>query len=167
MLLNEIANDRRALINATLEHIGASNRLRVSDEALDEAIRLMDWAYKQVNVEDFQTGLAALYAGRSIMSIRSSMRVMGPSGFPEHPRMRMLEKAARDNDITEVRLHRADAISFARDVRDAFINLCNLTEIAIGNPHFGLKPEPPDALDIAVVKAMFKKLGLEPKDIIF
>jgi len=166
MRLSEITADPLTLINATLEHLGASNRIQASPEAIQEGLRLLGWAYHAVNIEDFLGALRSLPKGRSSMNIRSCGRVMQPSGFPDHPKVKPLFLAANDNDPEEVKLSRHGAIWFAQDVLKVLQNLLNLNDIANGYSHFGVKSEPPDPLDVAIVRAMFKKLGFVPKDII-
>ena len=176
MLLSEITADRQQLINTVLEHLGASKRLvfKDADDVIDEAIRLMDWALKRVNIEDFNQVLETFVktGTDSLFALNGYLTVMTSSGLPEHPRINMFRLALKDIDrgrtyVEEARDLSWEAIAFAKSVKDALNILIALNDIALGHPNYFLGgPNQVDPLGVSIVRALFKKLELTPKDLI-
>lgn len=174
MLLIEIASDRLALINATLSHMGASNRLVYadSDEVLDEAIRLVEWAQTVPYIDDFRAGMDALLSSKGIKGIRDALQLMVPSGFTNHPYLRLFYLAVKEIDhahpeTTEAVMDlKPEVIAFTRNVKQTLHTLINLNDIALGNVNFDLGNDTEqDPLMIALASALLKQLGLSPKPI--
>lgn len=180
MLLNEITADRQQLINTVLEHLGASKRLVFkdavsiinSDDVIDEAIRLMQWALQRVNIEDFNKALGSFVEAKNMHVMLDYLKSMASSNFPEHPMIYMFGLALRDMDRSRVHMEEArdlywEAIAFARSVKHVLDILIGLNDIALGEPnYFRGVPNQVDPLGVSIVRALFKKLELTPGDLI-
>jgi hypothetical protein len=186
MLLSEITADRQQLINTVLDHLGTSkhfaakrlvfndvNDADYADDVIDEAIRLMGWSFQRVNIEDFKNALGSFIEAKSLMGMLDYLQAMSSSRFPEHPSINMFRLALKDIDrgrsyVEEARDLSWGAIAFARSVKNALDILIALNDIALGHPNYFLDgPKQVDPLGVSIVRALFKKLELTPKDLIY
>jgi len=164
-----------------LEHLGTPRRLVFadyavniinSDDVIDEAIRLMEWAFQRVNIEDFNKALESFVEARSLMSMLDYLQAMSSSRLPEHPRIYMFRLALKDMDrgrtyVEEARDLSWEALAFARGVKNTLNILIALNDIILGEPNYFLGgPKQVDPLGVSIIGALFKKLGLTAKYLI-
>lgn len=165
MLLEELTTSDLDFLAKTLsgmEGLGAWQKLhRVArnPDALKMAVRLYNWAIE--NGSDFSKhyqSLSILQSTRSTGGTLSPLRTLEPTGFVNHPLIRVLQTEALAGSLPSFRTARAEAMPFVTATRHLFYHLKVLGDVATeGTERF----EGNDGLNRKLAAAALRKLGVK------